>query len=295
MNKFYLVQAFEVEENFNVAADYDPAISIDHVDKLAKNFQELQKILGIVNAVPMAAGTLIKRWKTTVTKRGGAGIAEGEVIPLSKVTRVALDPIELELRKYRRATGIESVQKNREIALNDADSALVRDVRKDVKADFFAIVNGAAGTATAGADMQKAAANLWAALGTYFEDTDATPIYFLNNQDVADYLGAASITMQTSFGLTYIENFLGLGPAFVSPNFTQGAVYATAKENLHMAYVPANGDAADAFGLTYDESGLVGMTHAVKTENASIESLIVTGVKFYVEDASGVFKAAISA
>lgn len=291
----YMKQLFEVETDFNVAADIDPAISIDHNDRLVDNFQTVAMILGITHMIPMDDGTLIKRWKTTVTKKNGKDIAEGEIIPLSKVTRVALDPIELKLQKHRRATGIESVQKNAAIALNLADDELVKEVRKDVKDDFFAIINAASGTAAAGANLQAACANLWGALGTYFEDTDATPVFFINNEDLATYLGTASLTTQNVFGLKYLENFLGLGNAIVTPGVTKGKVYATAVENLNGAYVPVTGDVANMFGLTYDETGLVGMTHSIQTNNASIESLLVHGVKFYVEDTSGVFASTIGA
>ena len=51
----------------------------------------------------------------------------------------------------------------------------------------------------------------------FYEDEDATPVFFVSSDDVAEYLGSAQITMQTAFGWTYIENFLGLGTAIVTP------------------------------------------------------------------------------
>ena len=81
------------------------------------------------------------------------------------------------------------------------------------------MLNAGTGTAT-GKDLQQTLANLWAKNQEYYEDQDVSPIYFINQQDVADYLGTAQITMQTAFGFTYIENFLGLGTAIISPKVT---------------------------------------------------------------------------
>ena len=41
--------------------------------------------------------------------------------------------------------------------------------------------------------------------------------------------------------------------------------------------------------MTSDESGLVGICHKVNTSMAGIESLLMTGVKFFPEDLAGVF------
>lgn len=296
----YLIQAFEdenvatVDPDTNMAADFAPAISIDFTNRLAENIKNLQKALGITQMTPMAAGTQVKRYRTTATKKSGT-VAEGEVIPLSKVTRVALDPIEVVLNKWRKQTTIEAIQKvGSSRALNEADQKLIAEIRKEVKTKFFAMINAGSGTATAGVGLQAAAANAWGALSVYYEDMDVTPVFFLHPLDVANYLGSASITTQTAFGMDYIENFLGLGNAFINSGVTQGTVKATATQNLNGVYVPAGGDVAEAFGLTFDEVGLVGMTHSMKSDNATIDSLIVSGVTFFPEDASGIFSAAIS-
>lgn len=290
----YLTQAFEIAENTNVAADFEPAISIDHINVLVKGIKSLQELLGITSMKAMGSGDIIKRWKTTVTKQSGK-VAEGEVIPLSKTTRVALDPIALELKKYRKQTTAEAIQKNREVALNESDDLLMKDVRSEIVGDFYAIVNGGSGTAKAGTGLQSAAAQVWGALQVYYEDMDVTPVFFVNPLDAADYLATAAISTQTTFGIRYIENFLGLGTAIINSRVTKGTVVGTAVENLNGAYVPAGGDTADIFGLTFDESGLVGMTHGVNTNNASVDTLIMTGVKFYAEDVSGIFKSSFGA
>ena len=251
-------------------------------------------ILGLGGKVALSVARFAAAAMDPNAKQSGK-VAEGEVIPLSKTTRVALDPITVELRKYRKQTTAEAIQKNREVALNESDDELMQDARKEIVKDFYDIVNGGTGSAKAGTGLQSAAAQVWGALQVYYEDMDVTPVFFVNPLDVADYLGNAAISSQTLFGVRYFENFLGLGTAIVNSRVAQGTVVGTAVENLNGAYVPAGGDTADIFGLTFDESGLVGMTHGVNTNNASVDSLLLTGVKFYAEDVSGIFKSTFGA
>lgn len=297
MNKFdFNTLYFAVEDNTTTSTDVDPAISIDHVNRLVSNINTLTKALGITSMKSMAAGNMIKRYKTTVTK-GGKQVAEGDVIPLTKVERKPLAPIELKLTPYRKLTTAQAIQKaGRDIALVETDTALVKEIQKDVKSDFFKMIVAEGGTEAAGGKtLQEAIAQAWGSLSVYFEDKDVTPVFFVNPLDVASYLGTAQITTQTAFGFQYIENFLGLGTAFISAAVTEGNVYATVSENLNGAYADQSGDVSDSFDLTMDESGMVGMTHSRADDRASIQTLIMTGVVFYPEDATGIVKSAINA
>ena len=290
----YRTLIFDVEPNTTTSTDVDPVISIDHVNRLIDGIKTLQTVLGITSLTPMAAGSQVKRYKTTVTK-GSKQAAEGDVIPLTKVERKPLAPLTLELNTYRKLTTAQAIQKTgTAIALNETDTALVKEVQKDVRNAFFATVTGEGYTQAAGGDtLQKAAAQAWGSLSVYFEDKDVTPVFFLNPLDVADYLGTAAITTQTAAGVSYLENFLGMGNAIITPRVTKGNVCATVSENLNAAYIPQGGDVADAFDLTYDESGMVGMTHSRADDRASINTLIMSGVLFYTEDAAGVIKSTI--
>jgi hypothetical protein len=284
---------FDPETGTNVSSDFAPAISIDHVNRLNEGFKTLANALGITQLIPMPAGSIIKRWTKTVTK-AASQVGEGEVIGLSKVTRTALDDLTLTLKKYRRLTTAEAIQKvGADIAIDEADEALVGEVRKEVKSAFFTLINGASTTQTGGATLQATLAALWGKIQTVFDDVDCTPVFFVNPIDVATYLGTASISTQTAFGFEYVENFLGLGKAFISPAVTAGTVFATAAENLNCAYIPQSGDLGDAFGLTFDESGMVGMTHMLEGDRASVQTLILSGVLFYPEDASKIVKSTI--
>lgn len=286
--EFMALQLFAAETGTTTSSDLAPAISIDFTTRIAQNIVELQELLGITDMIPMSAGTDIKIYKWTVDELAEQ-VGEGEDIGLTKVKRALANTISLDLDKYRRNTTAEAIQKvGRDIAINQSDEKLVQKVQKGIKGSLYTVLKAGTGTAT-GTNLQTVLANLWAKLQEYYEDEDVTPVYFVNQQDVADYLGTAQITMQTAFGFTYIENFLGLGTAIISPQVTVNKPIATAKENMRGAYVPMSGDVAQTFDLTADATGLVGMTHAAKTGNATIDTLLMSCVKFFPEFQDGVF------
>lgn len=289
MKKYFDMQLF-AEENMNAAADLEPGISIDFVSKITSNIAELQKVLGIAEMEPMSAGTTIKIYKMEQVNTPNQ-VGEGETIALTKVERKLARTIELVLKKFRRNTSAEAIQKvGRNMAINQCDEKLVSGIQKGIKQDFFDVMLAGEGTGVDGVGLQATLANAWGKLNVYHEDEGVSPIHFLSPLDVAEYLGGAQITMQTAFGLSYVEDFLGLGTVIVSPRVTKGKVVSTAKENLHGAYIPANhGDVAQAFGLTADSTGLVGMNHSADNTNATINTLAMSGVIFYPERLDGVF------
>jgi len=284
-HKLMNLQLFAPPTNETTTSDLAPAISIDFTSRISENINTLAEILGIVEMQPMAAGTTIKLYTETVNIAEQVG--EGEVIGLSKVSRALGRTITLTLNKYRKQVTAEAIQSyGQDRAINRTDDKLISEIRKTVKTKFFQCINAGTGTATGGATLQATLAAVWGELQHKFDDEDVTPIFFVSSDDVADYLGGQNpVVVQTQFGFKYIENFLGLGKAFVNPGLTKGKVIGTAVENLNGAFVPTTGgDLAKSFGLTSDQSGLVGMTHSIETDNASITTLLFTGAVFYAED-----------
>lgn len=276
---------FTAATNTVVAADVEPAISVDYTSRLKDSVAELQKLLGITEMIPMADGTSIKIYKLSQVNTPDQ-VGEGTLIPLTEIKRELAKTVTITLKKYRKNTTAEAIQKSgKDIAVNMTDEKLIKGIRKDIKSDFYTTLTPSTGTATAaGVGLQKTLSAVWGKIQKVFEDEEVTPIYFVSTDDIADYIGDASITMQTAFGMTYIENFLGLGTVVATPALTKGKVVGTAKENLAGAYVPAgSGDIADTFGLTADETGLVGMTHQIVSSNATIDTLAFSGVKFFPE------------
>ena len=293
MEKKINLQMF-AEENITATADMNPEISIDFVSRITQNILELQKLLGIAEMEPMASGTAIKVYKMTQVNTPEQ-VAEGETIKLTKIKRELVKTIELTLKKFRRNTTAEAIQKvGRVMAINQADEKLVKGIQKGIKQDFYDVLLTGTGEAS-GTTLQQTLAAAWGKLQKFHEDEDVDPLYFVSSDDVADYLGTSQVTMQTAFGMSYIEDFLGLGTVIVSPRLTKGKVVGVAKENMHGAYIPANsGDVANTFGLTSDETGLVGMKHSTDDTNATVNTLAMSGVVFYPEMLDGVFIGTIS-
>lgn len=281
--------------NTIVTTDVAPAISIDMVNNLSMSIRSLMEVLGVVDLEPIAEGNTIKIYSTSVGQPP-AQVAEGDEIPLTAVDLVEGTPIMMTLKKYRKLVTAEAIQKTgRERAIYKTDEALIGAIRGDIKGDFFTAVKGGTGTATAGANLQAQLAQNWGAMQVFYKDYgDVNPVHFVNPLDVADYLGSASITTQEAFGFRYVEDFLGLGTVVMSADIDKGDVYSTAQENLRGYYVPANGSVGQEFELTSDETGMVGITHGRVLERASIQSLLMTGVRFFPEVANGIIKGTIA-
>lgn len=245
-----------------------------------KSLAKLIEVLGVTRKIPMMEGTTLYYYTTTGELQDG-NVAEGEIT----------------LKKWRKAASAEAIKKSGyNAAVRDTDAALLRDVQVSTRKDLFDFMNGTVTNSTpvSGDGRQAALAAAWGQLQVKFEDDTTQPVHFLNPLDISDYLGRASITTQTAFGMNYIEDFLRLGTVIMSSRITQGTFVSTAKENFIMYYLTMNGDVANAFGLTADELGLIGINSGYRNEErAQIESLVMSGIQFLVEYAEGVVKGTI--
>lgn len=271
---------------------------VDFVQQFAHNsLKKLVEVLGVTRKIPMQEGTTMYLYTTTGTLQTNS-VDEGAIIPLSQYQRNKTAVGSMTLQKYRKATTAEAIMKSGyKEAVAETDAALLLDVQKKVRSDFFTLLNGTitGSTSVSGVGLQKALAAAWAQLQVKFEDDTASAVYFVNPLDLGDYLGSASITMQSAFGMNYIEDFLGLGTVVLSSLVTQGTFIATAKQNFVLYYLTMNGDIAGNFGLTVDDLGLIGIKTDIPTEQrAQLETLVMCGINFFVEYAAGVIKGTIS-
>lgn len=283
------------ETNTIVTNDVVAARMADFNLQFTAKLNHLAEILGSTRKIPVIEGTTIQGIKVTGTLKADA-VAEGELIPLSNYKTVAVPLTTATLVKVRKATTMEAILKGGyDNAVGATTDKAVADVQKKIRSNFFTFL--ATGTATAtGTGLQAALANGWGKLQTIFEDDAVEPVFFVNPEDVADYLGTAQVTMQKEFGMSYIENFLGLGTVIMSASVTKGSYYATAKENIVTYYIDmAGGQIADVFELTVDETGYVGIREYVDEDYARINDLIVCGVNFIPERIDGIVVGTINA
>ena len=291
------------ETNLVTAAKMKKIREIDFVNQFTHgSLEKLIEVLGVTRKIPMMEGTTMYVYTTTGTLQPG-NVPEGEIIPLSAFERVKTPVGEITINKWRKAkwrkaVSAEAIKKSGlQEALVETDAALLKKVQAGIRTNLFTFLNGSiTGAITAtGVGLQAALANGWGKLQVAFEDDTAETVYFVNPLDISDYLGKAQITVQTAFGLNYIENFLGLGTVILSSQVTQGTYIATAKENLILYYLTMNGDIADSFELTADETGYIGIKSGYQNEaRAQLESLVMSGVQFLVEYAGGVVKGTIT-
>lgn len=285
-------------DNLTVANDMKKIREVDFVQQFTHaSLAKLIEVLGVTRKIPMMEGTTMYVYSMSGTLANGA-VAEGEVIPLTEIEQTKTAVGEITLNKWRKGVSAEAIKKSGfQTAVNDTDAKLLSLVQQKVRTDLFSFLNGTitGSTTVSGTGLQAALANGWGKLQALFEDDTAQAVYFVNPEDIADYLGKANITVQTAFGMNYVEDFLGLGTVIISSRITKGTFIATAKENIIMYYLTVNGDVANAFGLTSDELGYIGIASGIKnTERAQIESLVMDGIQFLVEYAAGVVKGVIN-
>lgn len=287
----------DAETNLIKKAQMARVREVDFVSQFTHNsLNKLMEVMGVTRKIPVMEGTTIYVYSTSGTLQDGA-VAEGEIIPLSQYATTKTPVTDITLSKWRKAVSAEAIKKSGyDAAVGDTDAALLRDVQKGIRSNFFTFLNGTiTGSETAsGTGLQAALADAWGQIQVKFEDDTAEAVYFVNPTDVAEYLGSAQISVQTAFGMNYIENFLGLGTVIMSSRVTAGTFIATAKQNLIMYYLTMNGDVANAFDLTADETGYVGIKSGYQNEErAQIESLVMAGILMGVEYAAGVVKGTI--
>ena len=250
--------------------------------------------MGVTRKIEKQAGYALKAYKATGTLEDG-NVAEGETIPLSKYETEPVDFGEIVLKKWRKATSAEAiVEKGYDQAVTMTTDKMLSDVQRQIRGDFFTFL--ASGTAEAsGASFQAALAQSWGKLQILFEDDTVSSVHFMNPMDVADYLATANITMQTAFGMNYVENFLGLGRVFFNSQVPKGKIYSTAMENLITYYIPVNGaDLDEAFAFTTDETGFIGIHEFPDYTNMTASDTVVSGIKLMAERIDGVVVATIA-
>lgn len=266
---------------------------IDFVNLFVGGIKKFMEILGTTRMIPKTAGTVLKAYKAVGTLEDG-NVPEGETIPLSKYKTEPVDFGEITLKKWRKETTAEAIiEKGYDQAVDMTTTQMLKDVVATIRNAFFTFL--ATGTATAvGATFQVALAKAWGQLQVKFENDAIESVYFMNPLDVADYLASASITLQTVFGMTYVENFLGLGTVFFTSAVPKGKIFATAKDNVVCYFIPVNGaDLGEAFDFTSDDTGLIGIHEEADYSNMTAADTVVNGVLFFPERLDGIVVASI--
>lgn len=276
------------EENLIKSEDLVRVREIEFTFMFSESIKKLVEALGVTRKIPKQAGTVLKAYKATGTLQDGS-VPEGDLIPLSQYKTEPVNFVEIEMKKWRKATSAEAItEKGYDQAVTMTTDRMIKDVQKGIRKTFFDFLSTGTGIAN-GTTFQATLAQAWGQLQVLFEDDEIEAVYFMNPLDVADYLASANITLQTAFGMTYVEDFLGLGTVIFNSSVPKGTIYATAKDNLVLYYIPVNGaDLNEAFSFTSDELGLIGIHEQPDYDNMTAKDTVICAIVLFAERIDGV-------
>lgn len=271
------------------------AREIDFVTRFNDNWDALRTILGIMRPIRRAPGSTLVSYTSDVTLESG-NVGPGEVIPYSKATIAQASKGELSIEKYAKAVPIEDVnQYGAEIAIEKSDDAFLTKLQNVVLGRFYTFLNTGALTGVAStwqAALAKAQGEVLNKFATMQKDVTQI-VGFANILDAYAYLGAADITVQTQFGLTYIKDFLGYSTLFLLPAsfIARGDVIAVPVENIDLYYIDPGDSEFAKLGLSFavqGETNLIGFHAQGNYSTAVGESFAIMGMALWAEYLDGI-------
>lgn len=282
------------------------AREVDFVTRFSKNWDALREIMGIMRPIRKAAGTKLVSYEAKMISdglQGGSSVGEGEEIPY---TEFGVDPVsysDITLEKYAKAVSIESVAKyGAEIAIEKTDEEFLNQLQSGVLSKFYTFLNTGSLEDTQ-PTFQLALAMAKGLVIDKFNKMrrNVTEVVgFANVLDVYEYIGAANITVQTQFGLTYIKDFMGYSTLFLlsAPDIARGKVIALPVENIDLYYIdPSDSDFAK-LGLEYrvdGETNLIGFHANGDYAHAVGESFALMGMALWAEYLDGIAVVSVDA
>lgn len=265
---------------------------IDFVTRFEMNWEHMIDILGIMRPIRKIPGTKLKSKYASGTLEPG-NVGEGEEIPYSKYTVQEVDYDDVKIEKFSTGVSIEAITEHGyEDAVAAVDEQFLYDLQAGVTERFYDYLN--TGTLNVeGADTFQMAMAL--AKGSVLKKFKSmhkratNVVAFVNIMDVYKYLGAADITIQNEFGLSYVKNFMGYSTVFLlgDDEVKQGRVIATAVENIVLYYVDPSDSAYAKAGLVYattnSDTNLIGFATKGDYKHAVSESYALLGLTLFAE------------
>lgn len=265
--------------NTVVSTDLTAVREIDFVTRFAREIKIFREILGNIRMEKHAPGTKLTVKKAAVTLNTSS-VGEGETIPYNAISYTETDVGSLTWDKQKIGVTMEAISAHGyDAAVQAADDDMLYKLRSKIVNDFFTFAQ--TGTLTSDIqtyDFQSALAEAQAQVQAKWEDMDrgySDIVAFANVKDAYRYLGAAQITTQTAFGMTYIENFLGFSKLFLTSKIPQGKIVATPSQNLILYYVDATANDFNKAGFLFrtdNETNLIGV-HVEGNHNTDVSEL----------------------
>lgn len=291
--------------NTTKQADVVKALNAEVIENFIGMYDRLAELTGLFGVETVTAGTAIVQKQitgsllNTTTTEGSSGTEyiEGDFVARSKYTVTENVIGKASIIPYaKQTTGDAILKAGFENAIIRTDRKAVQQCRDDVMKAFFDFM--ANGTSTAsGNGLQATLAYAAAKLGDVLEsnhESGGDAVYFVNRQDAAGYLANASITTQETFGMDYLETFLGVRNVLLTSKVASGTVYATPVENIHVYGIDFETLANAGLAYDTDDNGLIGVAHDPSYDYVSAVTHIARGALFVPEITDFIVKASLS-
>lgn len=264
------------------------AREVDFVTRFGLNWKSLLEILGVMRPIVKTPGTTLVSYNATITLEDG-DVEEGAVIPYSKAKVAPVAYEDISLKKYAKAVTIEDVAKyGAEVAVQKTDEAFLNELQTEVLEEFydFAQTGTLASTETS---FQMAVAMAVGKVVDKFKKMRrdySNIVVFVNTLDAYRYIGAAEISLQSEFGIQYMQNFMGAQTMILSSEIPENKVIAIPADNIVLYYINPSDSQFGQLGLNYTvdgETNLIGFHANGNYSTAVGESYALMGMKLWAE------------
>lgn len=281
--------------NTVVSTDLTAVREVDFVSRFTRDIKILRDMLGSVRMEKQAAGTTLVT-KSAVVTLNNETVAEGEEIPFNKVVYDETPVGTLVFDKQSVGVTLETIAKHGyDAAVQMADDDMIYRLESKLVNQLVTFMKTGTLTSTASiTDFQMAIAEAIGQVQNKWEDMDkgySEIVGFCNTLDAYRYLGAANITTQTEFGMTYLKNFLGFSKLFLTSRMDSGKVIATPAENIVLYYIDATDNDFSKAGFEFRTDGELNLI-AVHVEGnhktMTSELTTVTGLALFAEYLDGI-------
>ena len=268
---------------------------IAFVSRFTKNYNGLLTLMGVTRKIQKQPGTVLKVKEASISLENGA-VAEGQDVTPSTASVTERIIGEMTLMKYAKETTAEAIIEH---GYNDAvamtDVAMIDAILMQIKAKYTAFIKTGTltGVSTTFQDaLAKARGLVLNKFGTMGKSVTEV-VAFVNIMDFYAYLGSASISTQTQFGMTYIQNFMGYRTIFLlsDAELERDKIIALPVENIISYYLnPGVSDLARS-GLNYTTDGvanLIGVHTSGKYGNVTSRADAIYGLYLMAEYIDGI-------
>lgn len=262
---------------------------LDFVSSFARSWEALREVFGISRPIKKQPGTVLKSYKAELALESGA-VEEGGEIPLSKATVTEVAHSDLTILKYGKGITLEDVDKwGPEVAIELTDEAFQNELLAKILNDFYAFALTGTLKPEGANDFQMAVALAIGAVKDKFKSMhkDASRVVaWVNTMDAYRYLGAASLSTQSAFGLEYLKSFMGAETLILSSEIPSGKVVATPVNNIIDYYADPSNSAYARMGLRYTvdaDAPMLGFAIEGDYSTASGVNWAIMGHKLWAE------------